>query len=385
MNNTPNKRLDTIAGLGTWVVVFSISLYWLYHAPVKYSENILLVSLFFVVYIISFVFVTKDTTIQNNRRQILGIYSLQLLSTFFIVWYLPLDYLAILTIIWVSMLPKFVSIKRSIVITFLVVIAWFSLYGLHWQENVLFQGALFGTFHFFAILMTANTQAAELATAKSERLNTELLATQQLLSEVSRQNERTRIARDLHDLLGHHLTALIINLQVAGHITDGEAKSKVEQCHSIAKLLLSDVREAVTALNENQSLDFHKLVNLMIENIPRLNITNNIDAQINLENINIAKTLLSSIQEAITNSLRHSAATEFNIIMNEENDCIILELFDNGRLNGPIIKGNGLTGMTQRVDELGGQLIIDSKVSALRIKITIPLNDESMKSGQEIT
>ena len=64
-------------------------------------------------------------------------------------------------------------------------------------------------------------------------------------AEHSRTIERLRVARDLHDALGHHLTALGIRLEVAAHLADGRAKEHVERAHAIGRLLLADVRNAV--------------------------------------------------------------------------------------------------------------------------------------------
>jgi len=173
--------------------------------------------------------------------------------------------------------------------------------------------------------------------------------------------------------VGHHLTALIINLQVAGHISSGEAKDKVEQCHSLAKLLLSDVREAVTSMRESQSLDFREMVDLMIENIPHLIIHNQIDTDLNLENIKLARSLLSCVQEATTNCLRHSGASELWISMAQKNNILSLSLIDNGHLDDKLVKGNGLIGMQERVEQLEGKMMINTESKSMNIHITIPL------------
>lgn len=368
-----SNQMSVFAGIGTWSMVFGISLYWLQHASDEYKNNSVFITLLFIVYLACFILITRKHSIQKSHRLIYSVLTVQLLSAFILLWFLPISFLPILTIIWVSILPHYFSVARSMLIMLAVVTGWFSLYAFRWQESMFLSALLYGSFHFFAVLMMHHVRVAEDATAEAQCLNTELLATRQLLAEASRQTERTRIARDLHDLLGHHLTALIINLQVAGHISEGEAKSKIEQCHSLAKLLLSDVREAVTALRENQSLDFHKMIELMIANIPNMKINTNIDAQLNLENLNLAKSLLSCIQEALTNSLRHSGANEFWITMTEIDNTLQLELVDNGQIQGEIIKGNGLTGMTERIADLGGQLQVDKVQNSLRLNIKIPL------------
>ena len=83
-------------------------------------------------------------------------------------------------------------------------------------------------FNIFALFMinTANTERQ--AKERANQLNCELIATQKLLSQASKQAEWVRIARNIHDLLGHHLTALTINSQVATRITQGEAKEKMK-------------------------------------------------------------------------------------------------------------------------------------------------------------
>ena len=63
-------------------------------------------------------------------------------------------------------------------------------------------------------------------------------ATRALLADSARVNERTRISRELHDLLGHHLTALSLNLEVAGHLSEGRAKEHVQQAHTLALSLI---------------------------------------------------------------------------------------------------------------------------------------------------
>ena len=77
---------------------------------------------------------------------------------------------------------------------------------------------------------------ALLAQAREEqrRLNAELRATRALLAESTRINERTRISRELHDLLGHHLTALSLNLEVASHVTEGKAQELKGEAQQVA-------------------------------------------------------------------------------------------------------------------------------------------------------
>ena len=365
--------LAELSAVGTWAIVFGISMYWLPNASPEIKADAPWIVFFFLVYLGCFLAVARDNLPPHSIPGSIAVMALQLFTAFAIMWMMPMDFLPILTIIWVAMLPHVTSLGRSIVIMILVVALWFTVYSVHWeQKHVFFSGLLYGTFHLFAILMNHQTKLAEDATEESQRLNKELQATQNLLAEASRQNERTRIARDLHDLLGHHLTALIINLQVAGRLSEGEAKSKVDQCHSLAKLLLSDVREAVSTLRENQSLDFHKMIELMIAHLPNLEVHARIDAHLNLEDLDLAKSLLSIIQESLTNCMRHSGADQVWLSVSQKNETLYLEIYDNGQVRNDFVYGNGLKGMQERITELNGKLEFGRVEKALKLAIEIP-------------
>ena len=174
-----------------------------------------------------------------------------------------IDFFFIYTIIWVACSPSFFSQRLCWILLLLINLGWYFVRLVVLEQNFpLVQTLLVGTFHMFALLSALSALASEQANEKTQTLNRELIATQHLLSEASRESERTRIARDLHDLLGHHLTALTINLQVLGHITSGEAKEKTDQCYALSKLLLSDVRESVSALRESHVVDVRELLEI---------------------------------------------------------------------------------------------------------------------------
>jgi signal transduction histidine kinase len=97
---------------------------------------------------------------------------------------------------------------------------------------------VFAGFQVFALVTASLTARERRAREALARANTELLATRALLVESSRVAERLRISRDLHDTLGHHLTALSLQLDVASRLTDGKAADHVQRAHAITRLLL---------------------------------------------------------------------------------------------------------------------------------------------------
>jgi len=378
MKKLINKiSLSDIAGIGTLFVIFVMSLYWVENSSEIYKSKLPILYISFLIYLICFILVAREELLLSLNNIILFTV-IQLLCAFVLMFNFRIEFLPILTIIWISIIPHYFSLRATIIILLVVLVTWFALFSYIWQQKVFFDAMIYGCFHFFAVLMSYHAIEAEKATRKAHQLNRELETTQQLLTEASKHNERTRIARDLHDLLGHHLTALIINLQVATRLTQGDANDKVEQCHSLAKLLLSDVREAVSTLRENSELNFEQILEQMIENIPNIEIVTSIKTKIPADNLPLAKTLLSCIQEAITNSLRHSSADKFWISLSQKDDSFLLELRDNGEIKHEIVEGNGLSGMRERIKEFGGQISIErlaanNQKESLKITIALPI------------
>ncbi|PCI72352.1 MAG: hypothetical protein COB38_04315 [Gammaproteobacteria bacterium] len=359
----------------TWMTVFIITLMAMDRSSWEVKIGLYPVISLFIIYLICLLFVINESIGIRNKKLRTSLFVLQLLAAFLINFYISFGFLPILTIIWASILPSFVSFRNSFIITSLVVILWNSLDWLLWQDsNIIYSGLLYFTFHLFAVSMTINAVSAEKSKEKAEKLNKELESIQFLLGEASRQNERTRIARDLHDLLGHHLTALLINLQVAEHTTEGDAKENIVKCHSLAKLLMSDVREAVESIRDNQSLNFENMLDKMIESVPSLKFTVDIKYEFELDDIEMAKQLLSCIQETITNCLKHANATQINIVIAKNKELLTLEIEDNGLCEKRLNVGHGLTGITERIQLLNGTVDFNTNTGSLKTQISIPVN-----------
>ena len=254
-----------------------------------------------------------------------------------------------------------------------IVTAWWAIMDIGWRENsAVITAVLYGTFHLFALLMARTAREAAEARDRAEFLNRELVATQHLLSEASRQSERTRIARDLHDLLGHHLTALSINLQIAERLAEGEAAGKIAESRALARLLLSDVRDAVSTLRDEGAVDFGRAMHLLVDGVPQLDIDLDIEPGLIINEFEVAESLLRCVQEALTNTLRHAGASRSWIRVWEADDGVHLEIRDNGSGARRVVEGNGLKGMRERLAHLKGSLNLDTVDDALRLRVMIP-------------
>ena len=212
------------------------------------------------------------------------------------------------------------------------------------------------------------------------RLNSELRATRALLAESVRINERTRISRELHDLLGHHLTALSLNLEVANHLVEGKAQEHVSQAHTLAKLLLSDVREAVSQIRDSDTIDMAATLLPLSDNVPGLDVEMRMPEPFLLGDPERAHVMLRCTQEIITNVVRHAHATRLDMAYRWQGTTLLLEARDNGRGAEDPNAGNGLRGMRERLAAYGGDVAIETRPGAgFTLALTLPTGESAIE------
>jgi len=217
-----------------------------------------------------------------------------------------------------------------------------------------------------------SSQRIELA-----RLNAELRSTQELLGESSRLAERTRISRDLHDVLGHHLTALSLALEVASHRTEGPGREEVERARSLTRLLLADVRGVVSQFRENDSIDLVPALRALAEGIVRPAIRIEIGPDVRIANPAVAEALLRIAQEAVTNAVKHSKAPTLTLSLATADGEIVFSARDDGLGAAEPSRGHGLQGIGERVAEHQGRMLIDTRPGGgFGLEIRIPQPSE---------
>jgi two-component system sensor histidine kinase DesK len=368
--------VEDLVAIITWFIVACSALLLMWNDGTFSTFTLLITLTLFVIFIVSWQLGIRDKPFNHDllvRFLLIGVQYLAILLIFFQV---PFSYTAILVTIWSAQLTHYISIRLALLLSPLWSAPLWLVYGLYWDKSYVFLSAiLFWTFNLFSLVMMNATLKEQRARAETEELNRELLATQALLSEATKQAERVRIARNIHDLLGHHLTALTINLQVASRISQGQAKEKIDQCHGLAKLLLSDVREAVSQIREHSNLQLEIALRALAENVPQLRIELDYDENLQITNVAIADTILRCVQECITNSLKHSSADTFSIKLSSNNNSVKLHINDNGQQLGQLTLGNGLTGMKERVQELNGTIeyVLDKAGFAANIELPEPI------------
>ncbi len=207
------------------------------------------------------------------------------------------------------------------------------------------------------------------------RANSELVATQALLSDDTRVAERLRISRELHDVVGHHLAGLSVNLQLASHLVEGPVAQPVREAHLVAKLLLAEVREVVGALRDPRQTDLRRALELLGGGVvePRIHL----DLPDDLDRVDpvCAHVLFRCVQEAITNAIKHSGARNLWVELQRTEAGWDMLVRDDGRGAASIVTGDGLKGMAERLREVGGQLKLESQAGegfTLRASIPTP-------------
>ena len=163
---------------------------------------------------------------------------------------------------------------------------------------------------------------------------------------------------------------------MAGHLSEGKAQEHVRQSHALAKLLLSDVREAVSEMREGCAIDILAAIEPLVQPMPNLDIRLHADPGLTLEDSNVAQVILRCVQELITNTIKHARAGKLELSLQKLDNLLILKSEDNGVGVALARLGNGLQGMKERVMALNGQLLIQSAPGhGFSVSITLPLGE----------
>ncbi len=224
----------------------------------------------------------------------------------------------------------------------------------------------------FSCFLTAREAAAR---ASLDQANRELQATRELLASTARLAERERISRELHDTLGHHLTALSLNLEAAKHLPADEALQQVSRAQDITKSLLGDVREVVGTLREGSPIQLRESLQALVATVPAPRIHLQLPDGLVISDPVIAHTLLRCVQETVTNAIRHAHAANLWIELIEHDGRIEVRAVDDGRGAQYLQLGRGLAGMRERVEAIGGRLAIQSQAGkGFDLSVSIPLS-----------
>ncbi|ARU58122.1 integral membrane sensor-containing signal transduction histidine kinase [Oleiphilus messinensis] len=238
-----------------------------------------------------------------------------------------------------------------------------------------------GSYVFFVLIQQLMLVVLTLSALKEQkkgellaRSHQELFATQLLLEETARKNERRKLSFDLHDQMGHTLTAVNWNLQYLQHTLDGELLKKAEDTLDLVTNLSKTLRELVSEMREKSQVDVKHAIEQLVNVTPGLEIKLNIDQSFDYSLV-LAEVIFRCCQEAITNVLRHAKATLMTISISDSHDFIVMVIADNGVGMSDALPGNGLTGMKERIEQLNGSFEMrESRASGVCLYITLPVS-----------
>jgi signal transduction histidine kinase len=201
--------------------------------------------------------------------------------------------------------------------------------------------------------------------------------------------ERNRIAREIHDSLGHALTTLNVQLQTAVKLwahSPTEAKPFLEQAHRLGTVAMQEVRQSVHALRADAEAEIplEQAIAELLQDFGQstgISVTPEIDLHCLLPHP-VSKTLYRVIQEALTNICKHAQASSVELYLRQMPDCVWLTITDNGRgFKLPTRNtGFGLQSMQERVTALDGAFHIETQSGAgCRISVELPLETRQIQ------
>ncbi|MGW2419839.1 sensor histidine kinase [Streptomyces sp. NPDC001709] len=210
------------------------------------------------------------------------------------------------------------------------------------------------------------------------RTTVELRKARATVAQLAANEERLRLARDLHDLLGHSLSLITLKSELAGRMLPdhpGKAAQQVADIEQVSRQALVDVREAVTGYRRPRLAA--ELAGAQVA-LTAAGVIAEVPAEPDLDGVpeESEAALAWALREAVTNVVRHSGAEKCLIQLTHRQtlDGAVLELSveDNGSGGSGSGPGNGLTGLTERLEKTGGALEAGRIKHGFRLVARVP-------------
>ncbi|QNP72879.1 sensor histidine kinase [Streptomyces roseirectus] len=247
----------------------------------------------------------------------------------------------------------------------------FTLWVPHWQTRAEYISDLL----MFALGVVLALTMAEVA-VRERRAHARLEGTLAQVAELSAARERNRLAREIHDSLGHHLTAIGIQLEKAEAFADldppGSAQA-LSHARWSADRALDEVRASVRALGPEAESEPVGLSRALADLVHHLDGgSRRVSLEMAGDERRPLLVLYRAAQEGLTNACRHSGATEIGVKVVYGERGARLQVADNGTGFDPAGERFGLTGLRERVRLAGGTMAVDSSAGGTVLTVEVP-------------
>jgi two-component system sensor histidine kinase DesK len=232
---------------------------------------------------------------------------------------------------------------------------------------------------FYSTLFPVIIGAGNTFFAERNRMNHRLRKANEEIEQLAKVAERERIARDLHDVLGHTLSVITLKSELAGKLIDRDperAGKEIREVSEISRQALSEVRDAIRGYRSKGLAAELAQAKTTLETA---GLTVQCDAASTVKLPPVQESVLSLVvREGVTNVVRHAQARSCRLRLEQHNGTCSLEIEDDG-LGSSGEEGNGLRGMRERVEMLGGTLLRDTR-SGTKLTITVPTKDVAVQN-----
>ncbi len=224
--------------------------------------------------------------------------------------------------------------------------------------------------------------------ARSVATERELRAAREEIAGLAVMTERLRIARDLHDLLGHNLSLIALKSELARRLLSGSperAALEISDVENVARTTLEEVREAVTNYRQPTLANELRAASEILAAAGIAYHYQNVAGNTEALSTQLEAVLSWAVREGVTNVIRHSRAHQCTIHMTRDKQRAGIEIIDDGQgsatpATAPVLSGNadkggnGLRGLKERVMTLGGECETGPQTTGgFRLAISVPL------------
>lgn len=201
---------------------------------------------------------------------------------------------------------------------------------------------------------------------RTESLEKSMRAASEALAETSVYAERTRIAQEIHDIVGHTLTSTIVQIEAGNRLLTKDLNGATELFKGAQDLVrhsLKEIRNSVHMLKEDRYYDIEEALYQLIQDSERNTgvIIHALIDPISHLTLMQKKVIYHALQEGLTNGIKHGHCSEFSLSIREEGHAVHFRLADNGYGTDHIDMGFGLKMMRERVHQLKGTLYVESE------------------------